>query len=260
MKAIVLILLAAVVVVLAGCQIAAASPNASKPDNPKSKTGQQAQSFKKTITKTIASKYLHFLPEAYGKSDKEGDEKWPLMMFLHGAGERGNNLELLKKLGPPKIVETDKDFPFIVVSPQCPKESWWPAEEELLINLLDSIIEKYDVDPDRVYLTGLSMGGYGTWHLGCAYPDRFAAIVPICGGGSKILACKLKYVPVWAFHGAKDSTVPLRESQDMVDRLKKCGGDVKLTIYPEAGHDSWTETYDNPQLYKWLLSYRKEKK
>ncbi|MCK4958225.1 MAG: prolyl oligopeptidase family serine peptidase [Planctomycetes bacterium] len=251
MKTIILVLSAAVIVVLVLSQVAGASPNASKP-----KPKQQPRSFKKTITKTVAANYLLFLPENYDKNE----QKWPLIMFLHGAGERGNNLELLKIHGPPKIVEADNDFPFIVVSPQCPKDSWWPAEGELLINLLDSIIEKYDVDPDRVYLTGLSMGGYGTWHLGCTYPDRFAAIVPICGGGQKFLACNLRDVPVWAFHGAKDQIVPLEESQGIVDKLKKCGGDVKLTIYPEAGHDSWTETYDNPQLYKWLLSYRKEKK
>jgi predicted peptidase len=215
--------------------------------------GQQSHEFEKETTKILSCKYLLFLPKDYGKKDKS----WPLMLFLHGAGERGSNLELVKKHGPPKIVKKRKDFPFIVVSPQCPKNVWWNDKVDVLINLLDDIVARHKVDKERVYLTGLSMGGYGTWALASKYPDRFAAAAPICGGGTRIMAFGLKDVPIWAFHGAKDRVVPLRESEDMVKAVKATGGNVKLTVYPEAGHDSWTETYDNQQLYDWLLKHRK---
>ena len=182
------------------------------------------------------------------------------MLFLHGAGERGSDLNKVKKHGPPKLAGAGKDLGFIIVSPQCPDGDWWTEKGETLIHLLDDIQAGYAVDPNRVYLTGLSMGGYGTWTLGAAYPDRFAAMVPICGGGKRFMAWKLKDVPVWAFHGGKDNVVPLSESEEMVDAVKRRGGRAKLTVYPEAGHDSWTATYDNPELYKWLLGHRKGEK
>jgi len=217
--------------------------------------GQHPQVFDKTVAKTFNCKYLLFLPQDYGKKK----EKWPLILFLHGAGERGSDLNLVKKHGPPKIVESGKDLPFIVVSPQCPDDRWWPEENEMLINLLDDVVAKCNVDKERIYLTGLSMGGYGAWALASAYPERFAAITPICGGGRGFMADKLKDVPVWAFHGAKDNVVPLKESEEMVNAVKNRGGDAKLTVYPEAGHDSWTETYNNPQLYEWFLQHRKNR-
>lgn len=217
---------------------------------------QQEQAFAKTITKDLSIKYLLYLPKGYGEKEK----KWPLMMFLHGAGERGSNLNKVKVHGPPKIVEAGKDLPFIIVSPQCPKDDWWTERDDELIHLLDDIQKRYDVDAERVYLTGLSMGGYGTWTLASTYPERFAAIVPICGGGKRFFGWRLKDVPVWAFHGGKDSVVPLSESEEMIQAVKRGGGNAKLTIYPEANHDSWTKTYDNPELYKWLLEHRKGKK
>ena len=217
---------------------------------------QQEQAFAKTITKDLSIKYLLYLPKGYGEKEK----KWPLMMFLHGAGERGSNLNKVKVHGPPKIVEAGKDLPFIIVSPQCPKDDWWTERDDELIHLLDDIQTRYDVDAERVYLTGLSMGGYGTWTLASTYPERFAAIVPICGGGKRFFGWRLKDVPVWAFHGGKDSVVPLSESEEMIQAVKRGGGNAKLTIYPEANHDSWTKTYDNPELYKWLLEHRKGKK
>ena len=215
--------------------------------------GQHTQTFEKTVTKTLGCNYLLFLPESYGQEEKH----WPLMLFLHGAGERGNDLQLVKKHGPPKIAEKQKDFPFIVVSPQCPKDQWWNDNIDVLINLLDDIVAKYDVDRDRIYLTGLSMGGYGSWALGSKYPDRFAAVAPICGGGMRIMASGFKDVPVWAFHGAKDKVVPLEESEEMVAAINARGGDAKLTVYPDAGHDSWSETYDNQEFYDWLLNHRR---
>ncbi len=115
------------------------------------------------------------------------------------------------------------------------------------------------MDTERIYLTGLSMGGYGTWALAAKYPERFAAIVPICGGGKRFMARSLKDIPVWAFHGAKDNVVPLKESVKMVNAVKALGGNARLTVYPDAGHDSWTETYRNKELYSWFLGHRKKK-
>lgn len=208
-----------------------------------------------TITKEVGLSYLLSLPPNY----EETEEKFPLVLFLHGMGERGNDLELIKKHGPPKLAD-EKEFPFILVSPQCPIEprlANWLVYIDDLMALVDDIIEKYRVDTKRVYVTGLSMGGYGTWALAKRYPDRFAAIAPICGGGSVEGIEKLKDLPIWVFHGAKDEVVPLSESEVLVEALRKVGGNVKFTIYPDADHDSWTETYENPEFYEWLLSQRK---
>ena len=218
-------------------------------------SNQRECTFEAQITKTVRLNYLLFLPKGY---DAKPKQKWPLILFLHGAGERGDDLDLVKKHGIAKIVDQREDFPFVAVSPQCPGTSWWPSELESLNALLDEITAKYAVDTDRIYLTGLSMGGYGTWHLATAYPERFAAIAPICGGGDPKKACALKDLPVWAFHGAKDPVVSPEQSKAMVDALKDCGGDVQLTIYPEAAHDAWTETYDNPKLYEWFLKHRRQ--
>ena len=132
--------------------------------------------------------------------------------------------------------------------------------------MLDHAIEKYSVDTNRIYLTGLIMGGYGTWKLGLTHPEKFAAIVPICGGcnmievilGPRDKPDAFKSLPVWAFHGAKDDVVPLSESERVVDALKKFGvKEVKFTVYPEAKHNSWAEAYKNPELYEWLLSHKR---
>jgi predicted peptidase len=201
----------------------------------------------------VTMKYLLYLPKDYDQKDS-----WPLMLFLHGAGERGDNLDLVKKHGPPKLIEAGKDFPFIVVSPQCPQGRWWEPVE--LAALLDEIVEKQKVDKDRIWVTGLSMGGFGTWSLAAHQPHRFAALVPICGGGEPITAKLFAYAPAWVFHGGKDTTVPLERSKRMVEAVKASGGSVKLTVYPDAGHDSWTETYNNPQLYEWLLQQKRPAK
>lgn len=214
--------------------------------------GQSKQQLSEEIIKPVDIDYLLYLPKGYHETEQE----WPLMLFLHGAGERGNDLELVKKHGPAKLVEQGKDFPFIIVSPQCPSGQWWTEKTDALMALLDDIESKYAVDTSRVYLTGLSMGGFGTWTLACRHPERFAAIAPICGGGDWYLADRLKDVPVWAFHGAKDTVVPIALSETMVQAVERAGGSAKLTVYPEANHDSWTATYDNPELYEWLLSHR----
>ena len=187
--------------------------------------------------------------------DYDQKESWPLLLFLHGVGERGDNLDRVKFHGPPKLIAAGKEFPFIVVSPQCPGDRWWKPED--LSALLDEIVGKYKVDKDRIYVTGLSMGGFGTWSLAAFSPDRFAALVPICGGGDPNTAARLAHVPIWVFHGAKDPVVPVKRSEEMVAALKKANGNVKFTVYPEAGHDSWTEAYNNPELYDWLLQQKR---
>lgn len=221
----------------------------------KTKTGQTAKRIRKVITKTVRMDYQLFLPSKYG-SDK--DRRWPLMLFLHGAGERGNKIEQVTRHGPPKLVKRRKAFPFIVVSPQCPTEAWWDPES--LTVLLDDVISRHRVDEDRVVVTGLSMGGYGSWALGGTDPGRFAAIVPICGGGMRMHARRIAQskLPVWAFHGAKDKAVGIEESRRMVRFIKTFGGDAKLTVYPNAEHDSWTETYNNEDVYDWLLAQNRK--
>jgi predicted peptidase len=231
---------------------------------------QTVQKFQKQVTSTdpktgekvsaaAEMSYLLYLPEAYGKDAGPAAKKWPLVLFLHGAGERGNDIEKVKIHGPPKLVEQGKTFPFILVSPQCSAKGWWP--KETLEALLDEVTAKYDVDKDRVYVTGLSMGGFATWTLGCDQPDRFAALVPICGGGDPKLADKLKDIPIRVYHGGKDGTVPPKKSQEMVDAIKAAGGTkVELIVDPDAGHDSWTNAYDDPGLYKWLLEQKRPAK
>ena len=221
-------------------------------DDPQPEPGkQQPQTLERTVKITMS--YLLYLPKDYAQQDS-----WPLLLFLHGAGERGADLERVKVHGPPKLIAAGKEFPFIVVSPQCPSNQWWQPHE--LAALLDEVVEKYKVDQDRVYVSGLSMGGYGTWSLAGFSPDRFAALVPICGGGDPRSVRRFSRVPVWVFHGAKDSVVPLSASQEMVDALEKVNGNVKFTVDPEADHDSWTAAYDDPELYKWLLEQKRAPK
>ncbi len=246
MKKLVIATALSAVVVLNGC-----SAIRQVPVNPGK---QEVRNMKKTVRVTRELNYLLYLPDDYGKSDA----KFPLLIFLHGAGERGDNIEKVKMHGPPKLVGEGADLPFIVVSPQCPSGTWWPEKLDDLNCLLDTVIETYDVDTSRVYLTGLSMGGFGTWAWAMRNPERFAAVAPICGGGQKWRANLMKSVPVWAFHGGKDSVVPLSRSENMAEALTKAGGEVTLTVYPEAGHNSWTAAYDTPELFEWFLKHKKE--
>jgi len=223
---------------------------------------QQVKSFNGKVTKILSTRYLLYLPKDYeGRTRK----RWPLILFLHGAGERGTDISRVAMHGPPKMVKQGKEFPFIIVSPQCPANRRW--DDDLLLALLEEVAGNYKVDKSRVYLTGISMGGYGTWSLGLAHPEKFAAIAPICGGGDPVALLlanpkkvdSIKTLGVWAFHGVKDSVVKLEESQRMVEALKKFGcKEVELTIYPEAQHDSWTETYNNPKLYDWFLAHQRK--
>ena len=208
--------------------------------------------------------YLLFLPANYGKDPQQ---QWPLILSLHGSGTRGKNIDLLKFEALPQILEFTPDYPSIVISPQLTGEDnddFWLREKvaESVFLLLDEIQSTYSVDPKRIYLTGISIGGNGTWVYGLQNPDRFAALVPVMGfygdtSGFYVPEniCDLKDVPVWAFHGAKDPIVPLEAEEDIVNALKACGGNIQFTVYPDGDHDISGRVYNNnPELLEWLLA------
>ena len=224
----------------------------------------KTSSFEKEISLSIKLNYLIYLPEKYISIE----DSFPLVLFLHGAGERGSDVNQVKRHGIPKIIEsgaykttglfgTEEEAPFILVAPQCPENIRWDVYA--LNALINYIEENYRIDADRIYVTGLSMGGHGTWSLATTYPNRFAAIAPVCGWIDFFEIYKLKNTPIWAFHGAKDNVVPVKYSEDPINVLRHLGSEnVKLSIYPEANHDAWTETYNNPEFYKWLLSQKRK--
>jgi len=196
----------------------------------------------------IGIKYWHYHPES-------GLEKYPVLFYFHGAGERGNNLEDVLQHGPPKLITENRNFPFIIISPQCPSGTYWRKIN--LVAFIDEMIENYSIDRERIYLSGNSMGGYCTWFLAITFPYMFAAIAPICGGGDSTQMFKIKHMPVWAFHGEEDDVVPYSESLKMVTQLREVGGNVKFTSYPATGHDSWTPTYANDELYAWMIKQKR---
>jgi predicted peptidase len=213
------------------------------------------QIFERTITKTVGTRYLLYLPKGY---ENDSLTRWPLLLCLHGKGERGSDLNAVKRNGVSRYIEDGHEIPFIVVAPQCPGDEEW--DPETLVALVDEMVARYRVDDDRLYLTGLSMGGWGVWKTATAYPTLFAALAPVCGRVDKYVGekvCRLKDIPVWVFHGAKDDVVPFADSEFMVNELKKCNGKVRFTVYPDAGHDSWTGTYNNPDLYEWFLQQKR---
>lgn len=199
------------------------------------------------ISKLVEIDYLLHVPA--------GDGPHPLLLFLHGFGERGSKLEMVKLHGPPKELAAGRELPFIVVSPQLPlsRTTWDP---DTLLALLDEVSSTSPVDPSRVYVTGLSMGGYGTWALACAAPDRFAAIAPICGGGTYLAALQLGNVPIWTIHGDADEVVPVSESRIMVEAVRRAGGMPRFTVVAGGGHDVWTDVYAGDEIYEWLLSHK----
>lgn len=204
-----------------------------------------------TVTVQKEYRYLRYLPPGYAT---DPERRWPMVLFLHGAGERGDDIEMIRRHGLPKMIAQGKNFPCVVVSPQCPVGEWWN------VVMLDALVEKVAseerIDRDRIYVTGLSMGGFGTWALAMHNPTRYAALLPICGGGEIQRAWSIAPIPAWTFHGDLDPTVPIARSQQMVDALKAAGGSPRFTVYPGYHHDSWTVTYENPEVMEWLLSQR----
>jgi predicted peptidase len=206
-----------------------------------------------TITKSVELSYLLYTPANY---ENEPNTRYPVILTLHGSGERGNNLDQLRNIGLPKKVQAWPDCPFIVIAPQCPTDQIWVMHLDALDVILNQVIENYRVDTRRMYLSGFSMGGNGTWYMATAFPDRFAAIAPICGRGTSLSAfARLSRTPTWVFHGAKDDVVLISESERMVTALKKVNPEVRFTVYPDADHDSWTAAYDEMELYEWFLQH-----
>lgn len=192
------------------------------------------------------------------KKPKDFDEtkKYPVLIYLHGAGTRGNDIEHLKSNFVFGVVEKQAEFPFVMIAPLCEGSTWFDYGETLR-EFAYFIKDIPYCDSSRIYLAGNSMGGYGTWALALSVPEVFAAAVPICGGGMYWDAGRLANVPIWAFHGAKDTVVYPDETIRMVNAVNKWGGNAKLTIYENNGHDAWTDTFSNPELYRWLLSKKK---
>jgi predicted peptidase len=205
----------------------------------------------KTIEVSGELPYLISTPKDYSDSGKPS----PLLLFLHGAGERGNDLSQVKAWGPPKIIENGGDMPFIVVSPQCAKGKSWNSG--LLKGLLDKVVEEYNVDKSRIYLTGLSMGGYGSFDLAITYPNYFAAVAPVCGGGNKAKASRMKDISTWVFHGKLDKAVPYQRSVEMVEALKELGANPLFTTLDKGGHaDAWIHAYNEAGLWRWFLKHK----
>lgn len=211
------------------------------------------ESFKlqKDIKSTL--NYIVYLPQSYNIN-----KKMPLILSLHGSGERGNNIESVKKWGIHKILRENDDFPFIVVSPQCPADEIWEMQFNALKDLLDKIENDYNIDHERIYLTGYSLGGYGTWNFAILNPERFTAIVPISGGAiSPKKALCLKNIPIWVAHGDSDTVVEFQESKRIVDCLKEYNPNIIFKVYEGGGHEVCTTAYEEPELFKWLLKQKK---
>jgi predicted peptidase len=200
--------------------------------------------------------YVVYLPREHTSK-----KRWPVILFLHGAGERGDNGLSQSQVGIGTAIRMHPErFPCLVVMPQAPRGNGWRGESnELALRALDEVVKKYKGDPSRLYLTGLSMGGYGTWEIAAKYPDRFAAVMPICGGGDPTaMASTLKSLPIWVFHGDADQAVPVQRSREMVEAIKAAGSaSIKYTEYPGVGHNSWDNAYGDAEAITWLLSQKR---
>lgn len=190
------------------------------------------------------------------------DGKLPTILFLHGIGESGNELARLRRGGFPRDLEGDKSFPFIFIMPQCPETTEWYYTNvdnvSFMRQFLDDMVQKYPIDTNRIYLTGLSMGGIGAWYFAIKMPERFAALAPVAFRGDGWSPCPAKHLPVWGFHGALDNIIPLWKAEALVDEFQACGGNMRFTVYPEADHDSWTASYRNDSLYIWMLTHSRD--
>jgi predicted peptidase len=217
--------------------------------------GDQKTGFVPKVHKTKEgdAKYVVFVPAGY-----KGDKDFPVILFLHGSGSTGDDGEKQIKGGRAKAIRDKKEkFPFIAVFPQAHTKGWGangPGGKQA-IAILDEVQKDYKTDKKRVYLTGLSMGGFGTWSLAAAYPDRWAAIAPICGGGDPKTAAKIKDLPCWCFHGDADPTVNVEKSRVMIKALKDAGGSPRYDEYPGVNHNSWDRAYATAELYTWFLKH-----
>lgn len=198
-------------------------------------------------------RFLIYLPKKYSKQ-----RTWPLLLFLHGKGQRGDDIQRVAKIGPPNRIAHGKQLPMIVVSPQCPDGDVW--QPELLLALLEHLHKEYRIDSERIYIGGYSMGAYGGWELIAMAPERFAAAVPVAGGGDVDLADRLTEMPIWAFHGACDAVIPLEESQRMVEAIQTRGDKAKLTILEDEGHNICDAVFSRDDVYAWLLEHRRKGK
>jgi predicted peptidase len=200
-------------------------------------------------------KYIVYVPKGY-----DPEKPHPTILFLHGAGEQGDDGKKQAAQGLGNAIKLAEDkWNFIVIFPQKPSGGGgFMRHEKLLLDIIEKTRKEYKVDDKRFYITGLSMGGYGTWALACKYPTMFAAAAPICGGGDPAEAAKIKDLPIWNFHGDKDSAVPIQKSQEMIDALKAAGGNPKFTIYEGVGHNSWDRAYREEKLYEWFLQHAKK--
>ena len=220
--------------------------------------GQHPEEFSGTVTRSVQMKYLLFIPDGYQNNQSQ---KWPLIMYLHGGSQRGNEIEKVREpgWGLPALLEKRKSFPFIVVSPLCPNGEYW-TDTEALISLLDEIEKHYSIDAARVYLTGHSMGGFGTWYLAYQHPERFAAIAPMSAPFVVTAwADRLKKMPIWAFQGSKDDFVPIAGTRELIDALRRLGNDVRFTVLPGRDHGI-LDTYENEELYSWFLKHARTEK
>lgn len=231
--------------------VAAAAPDTAKPAVPATTTRQKAFLFSAPVGRLP---YLLYLPKDYGV---DPNKRWPLLVFLHGSTEAGKNAEIMKRQALPKFLEGQDDYPFVVLSPQAPSAGGWGYSTRAFAALLDDIEAHYQIDPDRISLTGWSMGGYGVWWMAKAMPDRFAALVPVAGGyiyNAKQL-CPLSKIPTWVFHGKKDRNVQFIQSQVVVKALQQCGGEPIFTQYDDAEHYvAMDRAYHDPKLIEWLLA------
>lgn len=208
-------------------------------------------SFKTEISE---KKQLNYLLHVPGNTK----QKKPLIIFLHGSGEKGNDLEKVKVHGPFKYLKNNK-LDAYVLAPQCPDNEYW--DTEVLYRLIQKIQKENNIDDKRIYLTGLSMGGWGAWNLAFAHPEMFAALVPVAGFVDRVPMienCKIKDIPTRIFHGLLDDVVDVSYSTVIYKKLKPCSRDIQLTIFDDANHDSWTRVYDNKEIYEWMLQQKKE--